>query len=276
MFASSIARLLAGRPDPLLGRLLSEEREDGPPVLIDPETGGELSPSRLPAFVLSTEREATDGHILRQFWDLSRADEAGIPVLWNHDPDRLLGQWRELAVTDHPTLGRILTGRADLDTESAEASERLSQIRRGYLRAVSVRWAPGETIRRGDLDPADPLYREPQNDLCDQPAEGFVMGSERGPNHLIETSLTPIPADQRAAVTERHARAAAELHTALRGGAADVDRILGLLADDPRVRAWGLRLVRSEVERLVEQALQRLTAPSPSSLFSLLRGKNVS
>ena len=134
----STARLLQNRPLPLLGRLLTDPSR-AETVLLDPETGGELAENRLPAFVLSTEHEAEDRHILRQHWDLSRADGAGVPVLWNHDPDRHLGQWRELAVTDLPGLGRVLVGRADLDPELPEAASKRSQIRRGYLSSVSVR-----------------------------------------------------------------------------------------------------------------------------------------
>src|SRR5687767_6439243 len=93
------ARLLGGRPLPLLGRLLADTTRRGEYVALDPATGGELSDrDDRPAFVLSTEAEATDGHIVRQHWNLSRAGKVGIPVLWNHNQDVLLGQWQELTV----------------------------------------------------------------------------------------------------------------------------------------------------------------------------------
>jgi phage head maturation protease len=242
----------------------------------------------MPAFVLSTEREATDGIILRQSWDLSRAEVAGVPVLWNHDPDRLLGQWRDLRVSDLGD-GPVLLGRADLDMGLPEAVDRRRQIRQGYLSSVSVRWIPGDLVRRGDLDPADPLYREPEQDLCDQPAEGYVSGSPARPNTLVETSLTPIPADQRAVVTERtHQRAASDLSAALRGDAVDLSRLLTVLSDDPRVRQWAARVIRAELARLTSTPindlgarLQRLLSPSqgePSHsprLADLLRSNRV-
>jgi phage head maturation protease len=284
---SNLARLVAGRPAPLLGRLLSDRRDDEL-ILLDPESGAELAADAMPAFVLSTEREATDGIILRQSWDLSRAEVAGVPVLWNHDPDRLLGQWRDLRVSDLGD-GPVLLGRADLDLGLPEAVDRRRQIRQGYLSAVSVRWIPGDLVRRGDLDPADPLYREPEQDLCDQPAEGYVSGSPARPNTLVETSLTPIPADQRAVVTERtHQRAASDLSAALRGDAVDLSRLLTVLSDDPRVRQWAARVIRAELARLTSTPindlgarLQRLLSPSqgePSHsprLADLLRSNRV-
>jgi len=270
------ARLLQGRPMALQGRLLTGERRDGGAVLLDPTTGDELRDDALPAFILSTEGEATDGNILRQHWNLERAAAAGVPVLWGHDPDRLLGQWRGLEVMDLDD-GRALVGRADLDLKLPEAETRRRQIREGYLSAVSVRWTPGDLIRRGDLDPSDPAYREAEDDWCEMPAEGYVMGSERSPNTLIECSLVTTPADPRAVVTARaQQRSAQAIDAALRGGPVDLDRILPALGADARVRGYFARLVRAELLAATADPSPAVEADTPddegpalvSSLFN--------
>lgn len=243
--AHALALLLAGRPLPLLGRLLADTTREGAPVLLDPETGEELNDrvDDRPAFVLSTEGEATDGHIVRQHWDLVRAAEGGpgVPVLWGHNPDRLLGQWQDLSVRSLET-GPMLVGRAYLDPEDEEAQHRRGQIRRGILNAVSTGWIPGERVRRGDLPDGDPLWKPREEDDCGMPMEGHVMGSARQPNHLVEASLVSTPAQVSAVVTERlhrgAERAAGQLTRGLPAEPQDLDKLLAVLARDARVTAW--------------------------------------
>lgn len=247
------ARILAGRPMPLLGRLLADTRA-GEVVLLDPSTGGELArEDDRPAFVLSTEAEATDGHIVRQHWDLSRANGAGIPILWNHNPDILLGRWEDIALTSLAD-GPALVARAHFDPEDATAQQRKGQVKRGFLSATSVGWVPGERVRRGELPTSDPLYREPVDGMCG-PEEGMIMGSERSPNHLVEATITPTPAQQTAVVIERlHRGGARDLARSM--GApegTDPDRLLAFLASHPRAVAWLeariVRAVRAELAR---------------------------
>ena len=257
--------ILTGRPPHLVGRLLADTTRAGELVPIDPETGDEDRDER-PAFVLSTEDEAADGHVLRQHWDLSRASDhgPGVPVLWNHDQDALLGQWQDLAVRDLED-GPALVGRAYLDPDDPAAQHRRGQIRRGILSAVSVGWTPGEVTRRGDLDEGDPLYREPEDDLCDQPAEGLVMGSADRPNHLIEASLVACPAQPSAVVVERLHRAASRDLGGLDVPHRDIDALIAWLGQDPRVRAYLARLTgRLLDERLADRP------PSPRALRDLL------
>lgn len=275
--AHTTALLLRGQPTPIVGRLLVGYTRAAQPALLDPDTGSELSrEDDRPAFVLSTEGEATDGHIVRQHWDLSRAAAGGpgIPILWGHDPDKLLGQWQDLQrVADLEiggrALGPSLVARAYLDPEDADAQHRKGQIKRGILNATSMGWIPGEALRRSELDENDPLYRAPMEDDCGQPAEGLVMGTERGPNIAIEGSLVSTPAQATAVVTERlmggAERAAAQVLSgqAARGG--DLDRLMAVVARDPRAQAWLRRLIQTEL-----RALQ--PAPAPS-FFDLLKGR---
>lgn len=270
--AATVARILAGRPVPLVGRLLASSTRAGEVVLLDPTSGGELAASDdRPAFVLSTEDEATDGHIVRQFWDLSRANGAGVPILWNHDANVLLGQWQDLAVADVDGK-RALVGRAYFDPDDELAQKRKGQVKRGILNATSVGWVPGESVRRGELDSADALYREPVDGMCG-PEEGLVMGTERTPNHLVEATLTPTPAQQQAVVIERlHRGGARDLDAALRGEAHDPDRLLAYLAHHPRVRAW----LAAEIRRAVAAERAALPTPSPTaprSVSDLIRSK---
>lgn len=273
------ALLLSGRPSPIVGRLLVGYTRDAQPALLDPSTGGEVSrEDDRPAFVLSTEGEATDGHIVRQAWDLSRAAAGGpgVPILWGHNPDALLGQWQDMQRIDDlelngVSLGPALVARAYLDPEDPEAQRRKGQIKRGILNATSMGWVPGETVRRSELDPADPLYRAPAEDDCGQPAEGLVMGSERGPNVAIEGSLVSTPAQATAVVTERlfqgAERAAAQLVRGQAPSTGDLDRLLSLVARDPRALAWIRRIVQGEI-----RALQPAQASAPS-FFDQLKGR---
>jgi hypothetical protein len=199
-----------------------------------------------PKFVISTEGEATDNNIVRQFWDLQRAEGVGVPCLWNHDPDELLGRWEELTV-EQVDGKPALCGRIRFDQNDPEAKLRQLQVRDGILSGISVGWIPGAMIRRGDLDPSDPLYKEPVDGPCG-PEEGYVMGSPEQPNILMEGTLTPVPADPAAVVTERLARKAqAELEAAQRGGPVSVEALLAVAADHPKVRAFLQQMVRAEL-----------------------------
>lgn len=263
-----------------MARLLRDSTAAGLVVALDPETGGELPSGGdrddRPAFVLATEGEATDGHILRAFWDTSRAVDQGgpgIPILWRHDDGVLLGQWQSFAMHDVGRGEKDLVTRAYFDPEDPDAQHRKGQVKRGILNAASVGWDAGEVTRRGDLPADDPHYRAPEDDECGLPAEGLVMGSAANPNRAMEGSLCAVPADARAIVVERsHQRGAVALDRAVRGeGRVDVDALLALLAGDPRVRAWARRIVTAEVEA----AVRRHASPSPRGerrITELLRG----
>jgi len=91
--SARLSRLLQGRGYAITGSLLTDTSERGAVVLLDPTTGGELAAEADPAWVLSTPREATDGHIVQMHWDLSRGAQGGpgVPVLYNHNRDALAG-----------------------------------------------------------------------------------------------------------------------------------------------------------------------------------------
>lgn len=251
------------------GLLLVDHTRDGGTVLLDPDTAGELAPSSLPAFVLSTEREATDGHIVMQEWDLSRAETVGIPILWAHQSrGTLLGQWRDLGVRTLPD-GRHLVGRSEFDLDLPEGKEREGQVRRGFARAVSIGWRRGAAVRRSELPKDDPRRREPLEDDCGQPAEGLVMGTTAEPNRLMEASLVPVPADDGAFAIERaFARADEALSrgTATGGG---LDDLLAAVANHGGARAFLSRLVAREVERRMATINQ---APAPRGIRCIRRG----
>lgn len=245
-----VSRLLGGSAMHTAGMLLlCEQREAGaPPVLLDPVTGGELKPDRPPVFRLSTERAATDGHIVMQEWDLSRASGVGIPVLWAHrSREDILGQWTDLKVLD---VGgeRVLVGSALMDVGIEEGAQALGQIRRGFIRATSIGWRPGAVTRRGDLPKDDPRYRDPMDDECGQPMEGLVMGSPDDPNRLFEASLVGVPADDGAYVTERVFNAAERAAGSLGRHGDGYDALRARLAADPAARGFLTTLIRRELE----------------------------
>jgi len=261
------SRLLSGRPVYTSGRLLRDVTTTGVPVLLDPVTGGELATDKPPVFVLSTERAATDGHIVMQEWDVTRADGVGIPVLWCHDSrGDLLGQWEGFEVRDVGGAGRETIARCMMDPGHEDAMEYLGQIRRGFLRAVSIGWQPGAMVRRGDLAEDDPRHKAKEEDECGLPAEGYVMGSPEEPNRMFECSLVPVPADDGAFAVERaYTRADEALARAAGRGlptsSADFEALLTAIAGDPRARAFLTgqisRLLPAVVEREVAAALAR-------------------
>jgi hypothetical protein len=253
--------LRSGRPAPLAGSLLMERR-DGAPVLLDPDTGNELRDGDLPAFVLATEGEATDGNILRMHWNLGRAEAGGVPVLWMHNHGALLGVWRDVGMRDLEG-GPALVARPELDEEDPEGAKRARQIRKGYLSNVSVGWRPGALTPRGDLPEDHPLYREPVEDWCGERAEGYLMGSEEQPNELFEGSLVSIGADPRAHALRWLNSAPGSLERALRGEAEDpdFDRLIARIAAHPRAAAGLERLIRAAVA----DALATRETPTPTN-----------
>jgi dipeptidyl aminopeptidase/acylaminoacyl peptidase len=252
------------------GFLLADYREASAPVLLDPETGGELKPERMPAFVLSTDGEATDGNIVRQHWNMQRMDAGIMPILLNHtvrgsSAPLGVGLWREGKVETLDT-GRALIARADFDRGDVEGASAEGKVRRGYLRSVSIGWIPGGRVHRGDLSKDDPAYRPAQTDECGTRVEGSVMGTEGDPNEAIEASLTPIPADPRAVGVERLARAAEQIGALSRDErvtGVDMAGVLLALRDRPAVRAWARAIVQEELSTPAGRELLRSLLADP-------------
>ena len=209
--------------------------------------------------MLSTEGAATDAHIVRQFWDLSRVEGAGAPILWNHDADVLLGQWHSAAVEGTPGQpGARLIARAGFDLEDPLGAHRAGQVKRGFIRACSVGWVPGALVRRGSLKEDDPLFRPMEDDDCGQPIEGYVMGTEDEPNLLVEASLTGTPADPDAVAVERIAggeRSVAALARGERVSGVDLGGALLALRDRPGVRSFVRSAARDELAATEGRAL---------------------
>lgn len=253
-----------------MGHILGEQHGERF-VMLDPTTGGELAQAdrSAPWFVLSTQDEATDGNIVLQHWDLSRAESCGVPVLWNHDADVLLGTWRDLGVRQREG-GPALMGRPYLDTGDAVAANRQRQIEAGHLRGMSVGWIPGDLVRRGELPEGSPYRREMREDECGLPAEGYAMGSPTNPNRLVEVSLTPVPAQAEAHIVDRMlSRGGDHIGRAARGEPYDVDVVLATLAGTPKVRAFIDRLVRAAVAEAMTRTPS--ATPSPRTLSALFR-----
>ena len=264
-----------GQPARLMGRLVAPT--EMPALAADSPYGD------MPLFCLSTEGEATDNNIVLAYWDTNRANNVGIPVIWAHEADEMhLGYWRGIQV-----VNRQLIAYCDLDPEDQFAQQCKSKIKRDYLRGVSIGWIPGAIIRRGDLPPNDPFYRQPVEDDCGDPMEGYVLGSQQKPNILLEASLCSVPAQDTAGVIARLNGGANRAASAIKRGeqptTSDIDRLMAVAAQDSRVRNWILRAVRSDpamagwVRSLVVDTVKTIQSASPPvevepTLSSLLGG----
>lgn len=266
-------RLARGEPVWTVGVELLGRKANGATVPVDAETGKETPKGQPRSYVLSTQTDlATDGHVLRQFWDLSRSngtESPGIHAFFGHEYGHRdhVGEWENLGVQDlGEPYGRSLVGRVRFDDASAPAQEVIGKVDRGFLRSVSVGWIPGERVRRSSLKENDPLYRPAEEDDCGQPREGYVIGSEAGPNRLMEASYTFIPADPHA-IAYSEEREAVDALTRLASGEAiplrqvHLGTVLHVLRDAPGLDTY--------LARAIDQRLRRLgiLPPDPDAPF---------
>jgi phage head maturation protease len=227
-------------------------------LAIMPADGSEESADADPVFRLSTPAEATDGHIVRPFWDLSRSEGAGIPLLFGHDQTQIAGRMHSIRLEGADLVG---VARFDLGSELGRETRRM--VREGFLSSVSIGWLPGEQTRRSELPKAHPDYREPAEDECGFPAEGFVMGSNRSPNTLLEVSLVSVPADPRANVISRS--------LSMYGAESVADLLRSVMAQPgsaDTIRRFVVRTTEEQIRTQVEAAMQRWRAeinPTPKT-----------
>lgn len=277
--AHARALLVAGQPLPIVGRLLTDRTVRGAEVVLDGDTGREARASE-GTWVLSDEGDATDGHILRQFWNLRRGN-AAINVLYDHGQSSSpkgsmpMGRWEDFAVVAGlpDTVGRATTARIRWAEDIDWIDEVRKLVDQRILVSVSTRWIPGAIVRRGELDPSDPHWSKAIDGPCG-PEEGFVMGSEAEPNEMIENSLTPTPAQSRAYARTRLDEGAGRALDAVARGVepteADLSRLLARLANEPRVRAYLQHLIAAEVRRHTPAA----APPRELTLSDLLTARN--
>lgn len=277
--AHARALLVAGQPLPIVGRLLTGRTVRGAEVVLDGDTGREARASE-GTWVLSDEGDATDGHILRQFWNLRRGN-AAINVLYDHGQSSSpkgsmpMGRWEDFAVVAGlpDTVGRATTARIRWAEDIDWIDEVRKLVDQRILVSVSTRWIPGAIVRRGELDPSDPHWSKAIDGPCG-PEEGFVMGSEAEPNEMIENSLTPTPAQSRAYARTRLDEGAGRALDAVARGVepteADLSRLLARLANEPRVRAYLQHLIAAEVRRHTPAA----APPRELTLSDLLTARN--
>lgn len=270
------------------GSVLSSATRDGTFVALGAD-GNELRADALPVFRLSTDGEATDGNILDQEWDLTRADRGILPILANHtvrgEAPFGLGQWRNARVVSVSAKSgpdsRELHADADFARIIPMGAQASDLVRGGYLRSVSMGWKPGFRTLRGDLPKDHRWYRTPMTDDCGTRIEGYVMGRADDPNLAVEGSMTPIPSDpgatqvdgQRSAIA---IRSLASLAQGERASGADLGAILLAIRGRPGVREWARSVLREELATLEGRALLRslLTepAPAPRTLAQVFKG----
>lgn len=194
--------------------------------------------------IASAPTEDRMDDIVEAPWKLDRF-KANPVIQWAHRYDiPPVGRATSVTVEDGLLMATIEFDEADTNPLGQTVA---SQMRRGFLNAVSVGFAPGETIDRRSLPEDDPRHND----------RGMVFrGSE-----LLEISVVPIPANPEA--------------LALRTAAAKLDprsaaeRARELLADpELRAEAKGILLAEPAGEPEAVDPMAGLFAPDP--LFSLL------
>ena len=182
--------------------------------------------------IASAPTEDRMDDIVEAPWKLDRF-KANPVIQWAHRYDiPPVGRATSVTVEDGLLMATIEFDEADTNPLGQTVA---SQMRRGFLNAVSVGFAPGETIDRRSLPEDDPRHND----------RGLVFrGSE-----LLEISVVPIPANP-------DPRSAAE-------------RARELLADpELRAEAKGILLAEPAGEPEAVDPMAGLFAPDP--LFSLL------
>ena len=146
--------------------------------------GGEVT------VIASAPVEDRMGDIVEAPWKLERF--ARNPVIqWAHDYSLPpVGRATDISVENGVLMASI---EFDESEENPLGRTVASQMRRGFLNAVSVGFAPGESVRRNSLDPEDPRFA----------ADGFIYRN----SELLEISVVPIPANPHAVALRSAVRA---------------------------------------------------------------------
>lgn len=131
-------------------------------------------------FVVSTDREARDGHVVDQSSWILDGYRANPVVLWSHDHDRPpIGRAVEIGVQ-----GGALVATVEWDTASELGASVARQYSEGWLSAVSVGWRSGKVSPRSKLPDGHP-YR----------ADAGLLFQD---NEMLEFSAVSVPADPHA------------------------------------------------------------------------------
>ena len=152
------------------------------------EDGGE--PVKVYTFVASTEQPARDDHILLQNWDLTNY-AANPVILYGHDHDVVVGRGSNLRVATGPNGARALLVDVELDEGNPDVliQRIVHQVKRDFLRSVSVSWITNSAKRRSSYPSDSPFYEED--------SWGYVIGEEK-PSELLEISIASVPSDANA------------------------------------------------------------------------------
>lgn len=137
--------------------------------------------------IASTNTIDSYGDIVEQYWDLSRYIK-NPAVLWNHNMHRWsssnsaelipVGSSRKTEVTGGRLEFEPVIGTSDANPIAENVWQGLAQ---GLLRAASVGFRPGKVSRIVDDEGRTVAYK---------------FGSPEKPNHLVEISIVPLPANQ--------------------------------------------------------------------------------
>lgn len=187
-------------------------------------------------FIASTAGEASDGDIISQdSWRLAQYRSNPI-VMYEHSVP-VIGTAR----VSQGKMGDDLHAWVTFDESPVNPTGQLaaSQHKAGIRSAVSVRWRPGKTTPRNELDKAHPAFDEGREVETWWGGKSLLVGRLHESNTLLEISSVALPADPRALqIRGAHGMTGEQIRSALVSGSARSmrDDLIDLLREDPEIR----------------------------------------
>ena len=120
-----------------------------------------------------------------QHWSLEAFKNNPVIVFGHDYSSAPVGKATQVEVIDGKLVAQI---EWDDDEDNPAGKRTARQFAQGFMSAVSVGFAPGQSVRRNQLD-EDNVHAGPS---------GMVYGTPESPNVLLEISAVPIPANPQA------------------------------------------------------------------------------
>lgn len=135
--------------------------------------------------VASTDDVDRYSDVVAQHWNLEAFKNNPVIVFGHDYGSAPVGKAKQVDVIDGKLVAQI---QWDDDEDNPAGKRTARQFAEGFMSAVSVGFAPGQSVRRNQLS-EDNVHAGPS---------GMVYGTPESPNILLEISAVPIPANPQA------------------------------------------------------------------------------